>query len=111
MADFPVNIGEYFSLGSKTVGEAGEGYTVYSILSVVIRNLYVLVGIILLIMIFVGGIGMILNAGNTEAAKKSNQTLSSAVMGFGILIAAYWLVKIIEIIFGLTIFSPGGVTP
>lgn len=110
MAEFPTNIGEYFSLGNKPIiqstdyGEAGIG--IFGILSVIIKNLYVLVGIILLIMIFVGGLGMILNAGNPEATKNSNKTLTSAVLGFAILIAAYWLVRIIETIFGLTILSP-----
>ena len=110
MAEFPTNISEYFSLGgSRTAQNAFEsqGITIFSIISVIIKNLYVLVGIILLIMIFVGGIGMILNAGNAEAAKKSNQTLTSAIVGFAILIAAYWLVRIIETAFGLTILNPG----
>ena len=69
-----------------------------------LRPVLVFAGV-LLIMIFVGGIGMILNAGNPEAAKSSNKTLTAAVMGFAILIAAFWIVKIIEIIFGINIFQ------
>ena len=112
LTPFNLNIGDVFSLGGgRTAGSAYESQSIFSIISVIIKNLYVLVGIILLIMIFVGGLGMILNAGNPEAAKNSNKTMTSAVMGFAILIAAYWLVKIIEIIFGLNIFNPGGVTP
>ncbi|OGY17621.1 MAG: hypothetical protein A2786_00045 [Candidatus Chisholmbacteria bacterium RIFCSPHIGHO2_01_FULL_52_32] len=114
MAEFPTNISEYFSLGgSRTAQNAFEsqGITIFSIISVIIKNLYVLVGIILLIMIFVGGLGMILNAGNPEAAKSSNKTMTSAVMGFAILIAAYWLVKIVQIIFGIEILNPAGGAP
>src|SRR3990167_8567506 len=109
MADFQTSISEYFSLGgSRTAQNAFEsqGITIFSIISVIIKNLYVLVGIILLIMIFVCGLGMILNAGNPEAAKNSNKTLTSAVLGFAILIGAYWLVRIIETIFGLSIITP-----
>lgn len=107
MADFPTDIGDYFSLGGgRMAGNAYGDKSIFSILSVIVKNLYVLVGIILLIMIFVGGLGMILNAGNPEAAKNSNKTLTSAIMGFAILIAAYWIVKIIEIVFGLNIFNP-----
>ena len=54
---------------------------------------------------------MILNAGNPEAAKSSNKTMTSAVMGFAILIAAYWLVKIVQIIFGIEILNPAGGAP
>ena len=114
MADFQTSISEYFSLGgSRTAQNAFESQniSIFSIISVIIKNLYVFVGIILLIMIFVGGLGMILNAGNPEATKNSNKTMTSAVMGFAILIGAYWIVKIIEIIFGLNILNPGGVTP
>ena len=109
LTPFNLNIGENFSLGGGTaIGDAAEYQAgLLPVLSVIIKNLYVMVGIILLIMIFVGGIGMILNAGNAEAAKKSNQTLTSAIVGFAILIAAYWLVIIIETAFGLTILNPG----
>jgi hypothetical protein len=109
MQPFDIDIGKKFFLGGNiAIGDAAEYQAgLLPVLSVIIKNLYVLVGIILLIMIFVGGIGMILNAGNAEAAKKSNQTITSAVIGFAILIAAYWLVRIIETVFGLTILNPG----
>ena len=105
--EFSFNVGEFFSLGGNQSAQGVYGgQSILSILSVVIKNLYVLVGIILLIMIFVGGLGMIFNAGNPEAAKNSNKTLTSAVLGFAILIDAYWIVKIIETIFGLNILTP-----
>lgn len=114
LTPFVLKIGEYFSLGGNRTAEnayESQNISIFSIISVIIKNLYVLVGIILLIMIFVGGLGMILNAGNPEAAKSSNKTMTSAVLGFAILIGAYWIVKIVEIVFGLQILNPGGVTP
>ena len=69
-----------------------------------IKNLYVLTGIVLLFFLIAGGIGMILNAGNAEKQKQSSQTLSSAVIGYLIMFAAYWLVRIVEIVFGVEIF-------
>ena len=70
----------------------------------IIKNIYVLVSVILFIMIIVGGVGMIANAGNAEKQKQSSQTLTSAVLGFAIMFAAYWIVKIIELISGKRIF-------
>ena len=71
---------------------------------VIIKNIYILTGIVLFIMIVVGGVGMIANAGNSEKQKQSSQTITSAVIGYLIMFAAYWIVKIIEIITGKIIF-------
>lgn len=77
----------------------GEGF--FKFFWLIIRNVYVLTGIVLFFMIVIGGVGMIANAGNAEKQKQSSQTLSSAVIGFVIMLAAYWIVKILEIITGL----------
>lgn len=104
-----VNVGDYFSLGAKNANQSAEyklgGGGIFSILSVVLRNLYTLVGVILLIMIFVGGLGMILNSGNPEKLKTSNKTLSSALTGFIILFSSYWIIKIIELVFSINILT------
>ena len=107
MAEFPTNISEYFSLGgSRTAQNAFESQniSIFSIISVIIKNLYVLTGIVLLFFLVAGGVGMIINAGNAEKQKQSSQTLTSAVVGYVIMFAAYWLVKIVEIVFGVEIF-------
>jgi len=113
----PINIKEYFSLGVDRYGNTiriaglGEGtpYTgkegFYGILSVIVKNVFVIAGIILFIFIIIGGLGTIINAGNTEAQKQSSKTLSSAVTGFIIIMVAYWLIKIIEILTGVDIIS------
>jgi len=108
-----VNIGEWLNLGTgtnvkKEIGlvpeyNTGTGGGLFVILSVVLRNIYVIAAIILFIMIFIGGLGMIINAGNAEKQKQSNKTLGSAVLGFVIMFLSYWLIKIIGIITGTTI--------
>jgi len=112
-----ISIKEYFNLGIDADGSpikidtSGSPYTwesglgLYSILSVIIKNVFVLASIILLIFIIIGGLGMIINAGNSEKQKQSSKTLSSAVAGFIIMMAAYWLIKIIEILTGVNIIS------
>lgn len=104
-----INIGDYFSLGSRNIAkvEAYQSETggLLVILSVIVRNIYIIAAIILLIFIFIGGLGTILNAGNAEKQKQSSQTLSSAVTGFFILFASYWIIKLIELILGVQILS------
>lgn len=69
----------------------------------VFKNLYMLAGVILLFFLISGGVGMILNSGNPEKLKQSNQAVTSAVAGYLIMFAAYWLVRIVEIVFGVEI--------
>lgn len=86
----------------------GSGYETkgfFDFLSVIINNIYLIAGIILFFFVVIGGLGMILNAGNVDKQKQSSKTLSSAVMGYLIMFVAYWLIKIIEALTGTEIVS------
>src|SRR3989338_1164624 len=104
MAGF--NIGDELRLTESTGTSIGGIYNqgLFPFFWVIIRNLYILTGIVLFFMIVVGGVGMIDNAGNAEKQKQSSQTLTSAVIGYLIMFAAFWIVRLIEVITGKTIF-------
>jgi len=105
------NIKDQFSLGTSNGAHdpiSGSIYAtggIFDIVSVVIRNIYVIASIILFIFIIAGGMGMILNAGNVDKQKQSSQTLTSAVIGFLILFASYWLIRIIQVITGINLIN------
>ena len=108
----PVIFKDEFSLGTDPGGNpipiAGTAYTkegLFAVLSVVLRNVFVIAGIILFIFIVVGGLGMILNAGNAEKLKNSSKTLSSAVIGFSILFSSFWVIRIIEFLTGINLIQ------
>jgi len=48
---------------------------------------------------------MIINAGNAEKQKQSSNVLGSAITGFVIMMVSYWIIKIVEILTGVTIIS------
>ena len=108
-----IDIQNIFGLGTDESGNpitiSGTPYTsgkgLFAILSVVIKNIFVIAGIILFIFIIVGGLGMIINAGNAEKQKQSSNVIGSAITGFIIMMASYWIIKIIEILTGITIIS------
>ena len=105
--DLAFNIGDELLLdrtGANKIGGSAWGKEVFPLFWTIIKNLYVLTGIVLLFFLVAGGVGMIINAGNAEKQKQSSQTLTSAVVGYVIMFAAYWLVKIVEIVFGVEIF-------
>ena len=109
----PVDIKKEFSLGTNPwgghtpIGGTTSPYNngLFGILSVIINNIFVIATIILFIFIIVGGLGMILNAGNAEKQQQGSKTITSALTGFLIVFASYWIIRIIEILTGFTILS------
>jgi len=93
-------IGEETTIGFHSIGE---------IISNLLQNVYVLAGILLFILLIVGGLSFIMGAGedNPEKAKKGKQAITAALIGFMIIFCSYWIIKIIEIITGVSILNPG----
>jgi len=79
----------------------GVGNTV----SIILKSAFVLAGVSLLIFFIIAGIGMISGAGQSspEKLEKSKQAVTSALIGFVVVFVAYWVVKLIELITGLTL--------
>lgn len=100
-----VDIINSFNFGNNTAQSHYETGGLFDIASVVLKNIYVVTSIILLFFIVGGGVSMILNAGNTEKQKQGSKTITSAVTGYFIMFASYWLIKLIEIITGLKILE------
>lgn len=95
------NIGKIFLGTEGTYLSEPEG--VGTLVSIILRAGLSIAGIVLLILLIAGGIGMISGAGsdNPEKAAKSKQLVTSAVLGFVVVFAAYWIVQLIELITGL----------
>lgn len=75
--------------------------------SIIISNVIVIAGIIVLFLFIAGGIGMIAGSGkdNPEKTEKSKKMITSAVIGFILIFAAYWIVQIIGKITGIEIWG------
>lgn len=78
-----------------------------SLVSVIISNLYIIAGVVLLFLVIFGGFGIISGAGAGDQQKtaQGKQALTSAVIGFLIIFASYWIIQLIEIITGLSILK------
>ncbi|MBN1168701.1 hypothetical protein JXA63_02305 [Candidatus Woesebacteria bacterium] len=93
-----VNIGEEYG------SEVGTGdYTIGNLVRIFIEGAMVVAGIIFLFLIIGGGISLISGAGsgNKEAVAKGKQAVTSALIGFIIIFASYWIIQLIEIITGI----------
>ena len=102
-----IKIGEQFKFSDQ--GISGVFPNLGKLVSIIISNLYVLAGILLLLLLIFGGFGMIMGAGggNPEQTAKGGKAVGAALGGFLIIFLSYWIIRIIEVITGLSIFSPG----
>ena len=64
-------------------------------------------GIILLLLLIAGGIGIIAGAGsqNPEQIEKGKKAATSALIGFIVVFAAYWIVQLVESFTGLPLLK------
>jgi positive regulator of sigma E activity len=75
--------------------------TIGPVISELLKYVYPLAGLILFAMLIAGGFGLLTAAGNAEAIKKAQGRITSAFIGFVILFLAFWLVQILQAVFGL----------
>jgi hypothetical protein len=96
-----MNIGTTFLNGTSNFQTVD---TVGKVVTLLLNAVFVLSGLILLFFFILGGIGMIGSAGanDPQKAEQSKKTLTSAVIGFVVVFTAYWIVKLIGQLLGIT---------
>lgn len=100
-----IDIGKNFIFGDKGVSEVFGSLSV--LVNILIKNVFVLTGLIFLILLIISGFGVIVSAGggDPEGAKKAKAAATSAALGLALVFCAYWLIQIVEFITGIKIFS------
>ncbi|MFA6184542.1 MAG: hypothetical protein WCT51_02620 [Candidatus Shapirobacteria bacterium] len=91
---------------SNTLG--GSYSTTSSLISIILKTSITIASIIFLGLLIFGGITFIMNAGSGDS-KKADQgktAITNAVIGFAIVLLAYTIIQIIEVITGLNILNP-----
>ena len=99
-----VDIGDsFFGVGSgiRTANSLSTYITFF------LNASFVIAGVLLLFYFVMGGIGMIAGAGkdNPQQIEKGKQAATSAFIGFIVVFASYWIVKLIESLTGITILG------
>jgi len=100
-----VEIGNTFLGTESNLTEPANIGTKY--ISAIITGAISVAGIILLFLLIGGGIGMISGAGKSDpqTVEKGKKAATSALIGFIVVFSAYWIVKLIETITGLSLIS------
>lgn len=105
MDKLAVNIGYTYLQGSSFKLFNVSNISLY--VSATITGAISLAGIILLFMLVGGGINIISGAGKSDpqSVEKGKKAATSALIGFIVVFSAYWIVKLIESITGLSLIS------
>lgn len=96
-------------LGQNTTKTLGNSYgSVAPLISIILRVSIIAAGIIFLGLLIFGGITVIMNAGSGDSKKaaQGKSAVTSALIGFAIVLLAYTIIQIIEKITGLSILNP-----
>lgn len=76
------------------------------IISALLPYFYAFAGVGLLLLLIWGGFKYLTSAGDPKKTEGAKGTITAAVIGFAIVIAAYWLTQIVNYIFGLGVQVP-----
>ncbi|OGL52307.1 hypothetical protein A3K55_01525 [Candidatus Shapirobacteria bacterium RBG_13_44_7] len=99
------NLGQTVTWGSHNLAQTFPN--VATLVSLFLRGALTLSGLILLVLIIVGGLGFIANAGgDPKKLAQSQAVVTNAVIGFLIVFLAYFIIQLIEVITGLNILNP-----
>jgi len=99
-------IGDEFQLRGGGIGNVFP--TFGSLFSTILFNVYGLAGIVFVFLLIFGGFSVIIGAGGKDASKveKGQKAITSAVVGFVIIFASYFIIQIIEVLTGVQILEP-----
>lgn len=110
---FSANLPSYPDLGFDFGGASIDLRTAElgTIFTVFLQYAFAIAGFILLGLIIASGFKLMTSGGDPETIARAKKKLTNAVIGFLIVISAYWLTQIAEIIFGLDITSGASPDP
>ena len=83
----------------------GSGTKIGHLINRLLPFAFYLAGLILLIMLIIGGFEMLTSGGSPDKMKAAQGRITSAVIGFVIVFISYWLMRILEIVFGISILG------
>ncbi|MBI5620188.1 hypothetical protein HY949_00225 [Candidatus Gottesmanbacteria bacterium] len=100
---------QIFAVELNTVSPTFAQFDTFgALVSVVVRNAFVLAGIISFLLLVFGGFSVIMAAGScdTKELEKGQKTITYAILGLILVVTSYWIVQIIEKISGVHLITP-----
>lgn len=104
-----VDIGKELKItGSQGIKDAPQFASPGALISILLKNVYMIAGVLLLVLLIFGGISIISSAGGGDAKKtaQGQKAITSALIGFLIIFASYWIIQMVQYITDLKILDP-----
>jgi len=93
-----INIGDVYPLAT--------GRTLGDYITPLVRFAVVGAGVIAFLLFLGGGIAMIAGAGNPQQQEKGQAALTAGVIGLALVVTAYWIVQIVQVLTGVNLLNP-----
>ena len=102
-ADLTINFDDLSGALPFRTGLMGDwtSLTIGGIISALIPFIYVLAGIALLMMLIIGGFQLMTSGGDPKRVESGRNRVMYALIGFLIIFVSFWLVRVLQVIFGL----------
>jgi hypothetical protein len=97
-----INLGDCLKLSDSTAVSAVYDSPAF-LVNLIVRNLFIVAGVIFFLMIIFAGYRMIL--GGQKGAEDAKNIFNNAIIGFIIMFSAYWIVQIISYMTGVSIIG------
>lgn len=81
-----------------------SGGTLGDVISSLIPYIYLVAGLSMLVMLILGGLTLMTAAGDPAKTKAGYGKITSGIVGFLIIFVSYFVVQIVELVFGVKIF-------
>lgn len=79
-----------------------------TVVTAIVKNAFVLAGIISFILLIFGGFNVIVAAGDEKKAQQGKTAITGAVTGLLLVLGSFWIIQIVEVITGTHILTPVG---
>jgi hypothetical protein len=84
---------------------ARKAETIADLINPLLNYVFIIAGLLLFGYLLLGGFELLTSAGEPEKIKSAQGKLTSALIGFLVIFVSYWLIQILETIFGITILG------
>lgn len=100
-----VDLRESYTLtpGGDPVADVYE--TPADLINLILPNLFMFVGVILILYIFGAGFMMVQNPDSSKTTDDAKKRLTYAILGLVLLFASYWIMQIIELYTGISVLG------
>ncbi len=78
-----------------------------TLVSVIVKNAFMLAGLLSFILLIFGGFTVIVSAGDAKKTQQGKAAITGAVTGLILVLGSFWIIQIIEVITGKPILNSG----